>query len=102
MDLADGGGDLLDVDGRVVPGQPVLLVAHDDGEQAGDGHLAADLRQAEHEQVRPAVPHQANLGLIPAAENAELDFIMGFKTKSRLISGLNGFHFWQINIFNPL
>ena len=51
MDLADGGGDLLDVDGSVVPGQPVLLVAHDDGEEAGDGDLATDLGQAEHEQV---------------------------------------------------
>ena len=51
VDLADGGGDLLDVDGRVVPGQSVLLVAHDDGEQAGDGNLATDLGQAEYKQV---------------------------------------------------
>ena len=68
MDLADRGRDLLDVDGRVVPGEPVLLVAHDDGEKVGDGDLAADLGQAEHEQVGPTVPHQAHLGLIPAAE----------------------------------
>lgn len=51
MDLADGGGDLLDVDGGVVPGEPGLLVGHDDAEEAGDGHLAADLSQAQHKQV---------------------------------------------------
>ena len=45
MDLTDWGRDLLDVDGRVVPGEPVLLVTHDDGEQVGDGDLAADLGQ---------------------------------------------------------
>ena len=51
MYLADGGCDLLDVDGRVVPGQPVLLVAHDDGEKAGDGDLTTDLGEAKHKQV---------------------------------------------------
>ena len=65
MYLADGGSDLLDVDGRVIPGEPALLVAHDDGEQVGDGDLATDLSQAQHEQVRPAVSHQAHLGLVP-------------------------------------
>ena len=43
MDLADAGSDLLDIDGRVVPGEPRLLVRHDDAQQGGDGHLATDL-----------------------------------------------------------
>ena len=85
VDLADAGGDLLHVDGRVVAGEPVLLVADDDGEQAGDGDLAADLRQAEHEEVAPAVPHEAHLALIPAPSEQLVticygDLLMGHST----------------------
>ena len=39
VDLADTGGDLLDVDRSVLPGEPGLLVADDDGEKGGDGDL---------------------------------------------------------------
>ena len=39
MDLADTGGDLLDIDRSVLPGEPGLLVADDDGEEGGDGDL---------------------------------------------------------------
>ena len=66
VDLADAGRHLLHVDGRVVAGESVLLVADYDGQQAGDGHLAADLRQPQHEEVAPAVPHQTHLALVPA------------------------------------
>ena len=51
VDLADAGRHLLHVDGRVLPGQPGLLVAHDDGEEGGDGDLGADLSQAQHKQI---------------------------------------------------
>ena len=64
VDLADGGRDLLDVDGGVVPGEPGLLVTDDDAEESGDGHLTTDLRQAKHKQLRPTVPHQPHLCLV--------------------------------------
>ena len=51
MDLANTGCDLLHVDGSVLPGQPGLLVAHDDGEEGGDGDLSADLSQTEDKQI---------------------------------------------------
>ena len=51
MDLADAGRHLLHVDGRVVPGQPALLVADDDGEEGGDGDLGADLGEPQDKQV---------------------------------------------------
>ena len=51
MDLADAGRHLLHVDGRVVPGQPALLVADDDGEEGGDGDLGADLGKPQDKQV---------------------------------------------------
>ena len=51
VDLADAGGHLLHVDGRVLPGQPGLLVADDDGEEGGDGDLGADLSQSQHKQI---------------------------------------------------
>ena len=68
VDLADAGRHLLHVDGRVLPGQPGLLVAHDDGEEGGDGDLGTDLGQSQHEQVRPAVAHQPHLRLVPGGE----------------------------------
>ena len=43
MDPAHARGHLLDVDGGVVPGQPPLLVRHDDAQQGGDGHLSSYL-----------------------------------------------------------
>ena len=51
VDLTDAGGDLLHVDGRVLPGQPGLLVADDDGEEGGDGDLGADLGEPQDKQV---------------------------------------------------
>ena len=46
VDLADAGSHLLHVDRLVVPGQPALLVAHDEGEDRWDGDLACNLGQA--------------------------------------------------------
>ena len=85
VDLADAGRHLLDVDGRVVAGEAVLLVADYDGQQAGDGHLAADLRQPQHEEVAPAVPHQTHLALVPAPSHTLVtscygDLLMGHST----------------------
>ena len=85
VDLADAGRHLLHVDGRVVAGEAVLLVADYDGQQAGDGHLAADLRQPQHEEVAPAVPHQTHLALVPAPSHTLVtscygDLLMGHST----------------------
>ena len=55
---------LLDIDGRVVPGQPGLLVRHNEGKDGGDADLGRDLSQPQHKQVRPGVPHQTNLRLV--------------------------------------
>ena len=60
---------LLDIDGRVVPGQSGLLVRHNEGEDGGDADLGGDLSQPQHKQVRPGVPHQTDLRLVSANRN---------------------------------
>ena len=79
MDLTDTGRHLFDVDGSVLPGQPGLLVADDDGEEGGDGDLWADLGQSQYKEIRPAVPHQSHLGLVPEQTGVISDYVQIFQ-----------------------
>ena len=66
LDLADGGGDLAHPGGReLLLGHGGLQVADDRGQHGRQVHGLGALGHAQHEDVRPAVPDQRLLCVVP-------------------------------------
>ena len=63
VNLANAGSDLLHVDRLVVPRQPALLVADNEGEDRGDRDLPSNLCQTQNKQIGPGASHLSSFCL---------------------------------------